>query len=158
MFGLVEDEMLGKNVLMPLPFRQEHDQYISRYLRTGKVTIIGIGRQVMARRKDGSIFPVELAVSEILHLRLFSEIIHDISQRKQLDRHLTDARVQKLHDGIGGLMTGISMLAKTLQFQLQSAARREADQVGELVDHIRDVHEQLRGISRGLLPVEISPG
>ncbi|MFZ1151225.1 MAG: PAS domain S-box protein, partial [Xanthobacteraceae bacterium] len=70
LFGLSAAEVLGKNVkiLMPSPYREDHDGYIERYLRTGERRIIGIGRVVVGQRNDGSTFPMELAVGE-MHVR-----------------------------------------------------------------------------------------
>ena len=88
-FGYSADELIGHNVknLMPSPYREEHDGYIERYLRTGKARIIGIGREVEGRRKDGSTFPLELAISEVAFpaRRLFTGIVRDISERRRME-------------------------------------------------------------------------
>ncbi len=82
-------EVLGQNVamLMPSPHREAHDEYIRHYLDTGERRIIGIGREVTARRKDGTIFPIDLGVSEfrVDGRRFFTGIVHDLSQRKQAE-------------------------------------------------------------------------
>ena len=89
LFGYTPDEVVGKNValLMPAPFREEHDGYLQRYLATGEQRIIGIGREVVAQRKDGSTFPIDLAVSEMRvgKRRLFTGLVHDITLRKQAE-------------------------------------------------------------------------
>lgn len=95
-FGYVADELLGRNikVLMPPPYKGEHDDYIQRYLATGKRMIIGIGREVVGRRKDGSTFPMDLAVSEF-HLggkRSFMGSVRDITDRKEVDEALRRER------------------------------------------------------------------
>lgn len=92
MFGWTEGEVIGKNinVLMPSPFHEEHDGYLDHYRRTGERKVIGIGREVMALRKDGSQFPVDLAITD--HgdgeSGRFSGIIRDISDRKRANEQL----------------------------------------------------------------------
>jgi PAS domain S-box-containing protein len=89
LFGYAPAEVLGKNVslLMPSPYREAHDGYLAHYLATGEKRIIGIGREAVAQRKDGTTFPIDLAVSEtqVGGRRLFTGLVHDISQRKQAE-------------------------------------------------------------------------
>ncbi len=103
MFGYTPEEVTGKNVsiLMPSPYREEHDGYLARYLNTRDPRIIGIGREVVGQRKDGSTFPVDLAVSEIEHLGLFTGIIRDISDRVETrNRLLQNARLAALGEAM----------------------------------------------------------
>ena len=95
-FGYAAKEVLGQNVamLMPPPYRDEHDQYLARYLETGEARIIGIGREVVGRRKDGAAVPLELAVSEV-RLRdrwVFTGILRDITERKRAEVDLHEAK------------------------------------------------------------------
>ena len=94
MFGYSADEALGQNVsmLMPEPFRSEHDGYIERYLATGEARVSRVGREVTGQRKDGSTFPAEIAVSEIDHQQRFTGILRDISERKRTEEALERSR------------------------------------------------------------------
>jgi PAS domain S-box-containing protein len=91
-FGYQPEEVLGLNVnrLMPAPYHQEHDGYLDSYLTTGIKKIIGIGREVTGQRKDGTTFPMDLAVSEtiISDRRIFTGIVRDISERKRAELSL----------------------------------------------------------------------
>ncbi len=87
-FDYQEDEVLGKKVkiLMPEPYRAEHDEYMQRYRDTGIPRIIGSRRELTGKRKDGSVFPMELSVSEVKWdgNRIFTGVVNDISERRRL--------------------------------------------------------------------------
>ena len=89
MFGYSEAEVAGNNVsmLMPAPYHEAHDGYLAHYLQTGEKKIIGIGREVVGLRKDGSTFPMDLAVGETRQgeRRMFTGTVRDISERKQAE-------------------------------------------------------------------------
>ncbi|MBI3440882.1 MAG: PAS domain S-box protein, partial [Proteobacteria bacterium] len=90
MFGYQEKEVAGQNInrLMPEPYHSNHDHYISRYLETGQAKIIGTpGRELTAKRKDGSVFPIDLSIStfQVGNERYFSGIIRDITARKKAE-------------------------------------------------------------------------
>lgn len=101
LFGYAAAEVLGHNVrmLMPEPYTSGHDEYLAHYRRTGERHVIGIGRDVVGRRKDGSTFPMYLSVGEG-HLdgrRIFVGIIHDISGEKERDRRIQELQDELLH-------------------------------------------------------------
>ena len=110
LFGYDESEVVGTNIsrLMPSPYHEEHDQYLENYLRTGEARIIGIGREVEGLRRDGTSFPMELAVGEavVAGRRLFTGIVRDITLRKASERAIegaeahTRAIVTTVVDGI----------------------------------------------------------
>jgi PAS domain S-box-containing protein len=116
LFGYARDELIGQNVrkLMPEPYAREHDGYLNSYMITGRRKIIGIGREVSARRKDGSIFPIHLAVSEFEanDKRFFTGIITDLSERKAAETALMEterqlAQAQKM-EAVGQLTGGLA--------------------------------------------------
>lgn len=103
MFGYSARELVGRNVsmLMPEPYRTEHDGYMERYQVTREPRIIGTGREVLGQRRDGSTFPLEVAVSEVTaDPPVFTGVVRDISDRKALEEQLVQ---QALHDPLTGL-------------------------------------------------------
>jgi len=94
LFGYAEREVIGRsvNMLMPAPYRDEHDAYLARYLTTGVQKIIGIGREVTGLRRDGTTFPVHLSVGEmsIGGERKFTGILHDLSARTHMEDRLRE--------------------------------------------------------------------
>ena len=109
MFGYSNSELVGNNInmLMPTPYHENHDEYLAKYLESGIRKIIGIGREVIGRRKDGSVFPIHLAVSEI-HLhneQLFTGIIRDISDVKTVEKKLVQ---NERLAAIGQMMAGLA--------------------------------------------------
>ena len=104
LFGYPESEVLGRNVnmLMPSPDHDAHDGYLAKYLETGAAKIIGVGRQVTGRRRDGTTFPLHLSVGEmsIQGERKFTGVLHDLSERMRLDEDLraSEARWRSVID------------------------------------------------------------
>jgi two-component system sensor kinase FixL len=101
LFGYPAADALGQNVtlLMPSPSREAHDAYLERYRRTGERHIIGIGRVVAGKRKDGSTFPIELAVGEMRSgsQRFFTGFVRDLTERQQTEARLQDLQSELVH-------------------------------------------------------------
>ncbi len=101
LFGYEPHEVVGHNVsmLMPNPYRDQHDGYLERYMRTGERRIIGIGRLVVAQRKDGSTFPIELAVGEVVSEegRYFTGFIRDLTERQESEQRLQELQNELVH-------------------------------------------------------------
>ena len=119
LFGIQAAEAIGRNVktLMPSPYREGHDGYLQRYLSTGERRIIGIGRVVVGQRKDGSTFPMELAVGEMRSgdRRFFTGFIRDLTERQ-----MTEARLQELQSELVHIsrLTAMGEMASTLAHEL----------------------------------------
>lgn len=101
MFGYPASRVIGRNVrlLMPSPYREAHDGYIERYIRTGEKRIIGIGRVVVGLRADGTTFPMELHVGEMEAggRRLFIGFVRDLTEKENTERRLQDLQAQLMH-------------------------------------------------------------
>jgi two-component system sensor kinase FixL len=119
LFGWSASEMIGKNVsvLMPPPYRQEHDGYLQRYRKTGERRIIGIGRIVVGERKDGSTFPMELAVGEakVGPDRLFTGFVRDLTERRGQERRMQELQSELVHVS---RLTAMGEMASSLAHEL----------------------------------------
>jgi PAS domain S-box-containing protein len=163
-FGFNRDELIGQNIsmLMPSPYRENHDNYLNHYKSTGERKIIGIGREALARRKDGSLFPIDLSVGEVLlpSGRIFTGIIRDLSERKELEEKLLSiseeeqARIgQDIHDDLCQQLAAIGCLSKVVYQRLSASGAPEAVQLAEITRLITSANVRAREMSRGLMPV-----
>jgi two-component system sensor kinase FixL len=119
LFGYRAAEVTGRNIkmLMPWPYRENHDGYIERYLRTGEKRIIGIGRVVVGERSDGSTFPMELSVGEMRsgHQRYFTGFIRDLTERQKTEARLQELQAELVHIS---RLTAMGEMASTLAHEL----------------------------------------
>jgi two-component system sensor kinase FixL len=144
LFDYTASEARGRNVslLMPSPYRESHDTNLNRYHETGERRIIGIGRIVVAVRKDGSTFPIELAVGEMAsgNERLFTGFIRDLSERQS-----TEARLQELQAEL------VHMSRLTALGEMSSALAHELNQP------LAAIANYLKGVRRLLEPTASDP-
>jgi two-component system, LuxR family, sensor kinase FixL len=119
LFGYADEEVAGRNVsvLMPSPYRGQHDGYLTRYLATGEKRVIGSGRVVVGLRKDGSTFPMELSVGEMLsgERRSFTGFIRDLTERQETQQRLHDVQAELAHMS---RFTAMGEMASTLAHEL----------------------------------------
>lgn len=119
LFGWTAAEAVGRNVsiLMPEPYRSAHDAFLERYLATGERRIIGIGRVVVGERRDGSTFPMELAVGEMRSRehRYFTGFVRDLSERQETERRLQDLQSELVHVS---RLTAMGEMASALAHEL----------------------------------------
>jgi PAS domain S-box-containing protein len=164
-FGYNSQQVIGKNVnlLVPKPHKKRHNDYIRRYLNTGKAEIIGIGREVEGERKNGELFPLELGISEINieQKRLFTGIVRDVSERKQAEEELlryrenleqrVEERTQELKDAQQKLVeqafySGRAQLAAMMLHNIGNAVTPFSSQVdilrNSLPEHVIDYLEK----------------
>lgn len=153
LFGWRAEEVIGRNVsvLMPQPYRNAHDGYLVRYLSTGERRIIGIGRVVVGERRDGSTFPMELAVGEMRSQsqRFFTGFVRDLSENQARERRLQDMQAELVHvSRLTALGEMASALAHELNQPLSAIANyvkgsvRLLDQAAPDIEKIRNALAQ----------------
>lgn len=169
MFGYKEEELMGQNikVLMPSPHKENHDRYLSNYLRTGEKKIIGTGREVIGRRKDGTTFPMDLSVSEVNwdNHKIFTGLIKDLSEKRDLEREIIQIseeekrRIgQDLHDGLGQMLTGIGLMSQNLAQKMEANGIPGYSELKEITEMIKEADNYARTLSHSLTPVEVESG
>lgn len=153
LFGYSASEVTGQNVkmLMPEPYHNEHDTYLSNYLVTGKARIIGIGREVVGLRKNDSTFPMELAVGEFSlgGRRHFTGIVRDISERKQAEAELRE-RAADVAVALAK-RTEEARRAEKAEQQLREADRRKNEFLATLAHELRNPLAPVRNAVQILL-------
>ena len=157
LFGYAAKDVLGRNVnmLMPQPYHGEHDQYMARYLATGEKRIIGIGREVTARRRDGTTFPVHLSVGEMTidGEPKFTGILHDLTARVVLETQLREqAALTRLGEmaavvahEVKNPLTGIRGAVQIIGSRLP-AGSRDAEVVKEIVARIDALNDLMKDL------------
>ncbi|TWU38316.1 PAS domain S-box protein [Novipirellula artificiosorum] len=186
MFGYRDDEIVGQNVsmLMLPPLRDEHDGYLQRFLETRERRMIGNRREVTAVRKDGSTFHVDLSISQVDRLDLFTGVMRDITARKNLESHVLEIATneqrrigQELHDGTQQELTALSLFAGTMVSVLSSASRQvpQSNQdkgpvswiledrvfvqiqeaASRLANGLSEASRHVHELSHGILPVQL---
>jgi two-component system sensor kinase FixL len=178
-FGYEAAEMVGRNIsmLMPEPYHSEHDDYIANYHRTGRPKIIGIGREVAGRRADGTVFPIELAVSEVPvgDQRIFTGLVRDITDRKRAEAELRELNDQLLRQqsalvqhekmaAMGQMAAGVAheianplaSMDSVLQLVARHPDRLGAETAGTLRQQVNRINELVRRMKDFAHPVETS--
>lgn len=153
-FGYKAEEVIGYNVkmLMPRSYAKEHDGYLHNYLTTGVEKVIGLGREVVGQRKDGSTFPMELSVSEmqINDERMFTGIVRDITERKKMERMKSEFISTVSHE----LRTPLTSIRGALALVLGKAAGQLPDKIRNMLEMANRNSERLTLLINDILDLE----
>lgn len=152
LFGFAEAELLGENVsaLMPSPDRERHDGYLQRYIETGEKKIIGLGRLVTGRRRNGTTFPMELSVGEarIGEERIFTGFIRDLTERQEAEKQLHTLQDELAHVS---RVTAMGTLATSIAHELNQPLTAIANYVETASDMLKRPDEQALALVREAL-------
>ncbi|OHU93599.1 hypothetical protein BIW53_19880 [Pseudoalteromonas byunsanensis] len=155
-FGFSEFEVIGQNIkmLMPDPYQQEHDSYLSNYKRTGIKKVIGSGREVLGQRKDGSVFPLSLAISEmnVGNKKMFTGIVRDITEQKKYETALSQYRTD-LEERVKQRTAEFEMASK----QAQAASSAKSKFLSRMSHELRTPLNAIIGFTQILQDEELTP-
>lgn len=168
MFRYTPKEMIGDNLIRLLPSLGDEAQLdlLQRFRETAGAHGVATSRELEARRKDGSVVWVELAVNAVENSNLFIGILRDVSRRKELEREVVEIAAleqqrigQDLHDECGQRLTALAMMAGTLAETLKKDAPAQVERAKKLAADLSAVLRQVRGIAQGLATAEVAgPG
>jgi len=158
-FGYSDAEVIGQNVkmLMPEPYHSEHDGYLDHHINTGEKKVIGIGREVTGQRKDGSTFPMELAVSEVIidNVRHFVGITRDITERKRIEQmqkefvstvsHELRTPLTSIRGSLGLILGGVTGELPEKAKALLTIANNNSERLIHLINDILDMEKITAG-------------
>jgi two-component system, chemotaxis family, CheB/CheR fusion protein len=181
LFGYQRGELIGQNIsqLMPASFARPFSSSEPEFVKAELGRLVGKRLEVVARRKDGTLFPVDLAISRIDHLSLFNGILRDISDRKQLQAHILEIAAteqrrigQELHDGTQQELIGLTLFSGALSASLDNATPIAAEgkagwmlgesdyqqlrkTAGKLTQGLQEANQHVQKLSHGIMPVQI---
>ncbi len=150
-FGYTASELIGKNInmLMPNPYKDEHDSYLLNYLETGKKKIIGIGREIVGIRKNEEIFPIELAISEwkFKNEIFFTGTVKDISYKKTVEEQLKQSqKLEALGQIAGGIAHDFNNILAILMGNLELIQRKIPSDNPSM---LKKIESSLNAVERG---------
>jgi two-component system CheB/CheR fusion protein len=164
MFGYSAEEAIGRDVslFMPAPHRENHGAYLRRYRETREPHVIGRVRELTARRKNGEEFPIQLSVTEVPGIDLYTGIVRDVTELRALQEEivrvatLEQRRIgQELHDNTQQELTGLGLLAESLSDSLRRGGGAGNELADTLAAGLAEANRRVRALAKGLVPVPI---
>ena len=161
-FGYNDQEIIGTNIknLIADPHGKDPIKHLDQYQSK---KIVGYRRELNGKRKDNSVFPMELSVSEVewKDNNIFTVVVNDISERRQLEQEILRISEeerrslgQDLHDGLGQMLTGIHLISKNLAQKLEANKLTGYKEIQEITEMVKEADEYAKALARGLVHVE----